>query len=102
MLLKHISCTQNITINVSRGLEVHIEKLLKKISNKNDFSKSNKLSDDNIVIFHKVSHKPVHLNQKQSHCLELLASGKSSKEIAIQMNISNRTVEDHIEKLMEI
>ena len=94
-------CSYSISTDDSK-LENHIEKTLKIILLKIDFSTVNKSSGDNLIIFHKILHTPVHLNQKQSNCLELLASGKSSKEIATIMNISNRTVDDHIEKLMGI
>lgn len=79
------------------NLEKHVEKTLKVLSQKN---KSDRREKDSMSIFHKKTHTPIHLNKKQSECLELLASGKSSKEIAMIMHISNRTVEDHIESLM--
>ena len=61
---------------------VPCEKSAKVILPKIDPSVVNESTSDNLVIFHKTLHTPVHLNQKQSNCLGLLASGKSSKEIA--------------------
>ncbi|WP_454781852.1 shikimate kinase [Legionella sp. WA2022007384] len=64
-------------------------------------SKSVKLNEKDIVLFHKVLHTPVHLSEQQALCLKLLAQGKSSKQIARHMNISYRTVEGTLAKTME-
>ena len=42
------------------------------------------------------------LSQQQEKCLRLLATGLSAKEIAIQLNISYRTVESYLARIREI
>src|SRR3990167_176466 len=92
----------SITIDTSDGnIEMQISQVIKKLDLKNAL-KTDNVTQDILIIFHKVSHKPVHLNQKQSECLKLLASGKTAKEIAAQMNLSNRTIEDYIEQLNQL
>lgn len=59
------------------------------------------LNEKDFIIFHKNSHVPVHLSDQQAICFKLLAQGKTSKEIAREMNISYRTVEGYIAKTME-
>ena len=59
------------------------------------------LDEKDYIIFHKSLHTPVHLSEQQALCLKLLAQGKSSKEIARDMNISHRTVENYIARTME-
>lgn len=82
-------------------LDKHIEKTMKIVHQKNNYFEKNPI-ENILVLFHKVTHKPIELNKKQSDCLVLLSSGKSSKEIANIMHLSSRTIEDHINKLMEI
>ncbi|TAK73455.1 MAG: LuxR family transcriptional regulator [Gammaproteobacteria bacterium] len=45
-------------------------------------------------IFHRGS--SIFLSEKQLHCLSLLTTGKTTKEIARNMKISIKTVEDHL------
>jgi len=40
---------------------------------------------------------PKNLTQRQEECLYYLAQGKTAKEIAIILNLSNRTVEHHLD-----
>ncbi|EKD70749.1 MAG: hypothetical protein ACD_46C00418G0001 [uncultured bacterium] len=94
------SATFSIDTNDS-DLDKHVLKTIKIVHQKNDYFEQNPV-EDILVIFHKTTHKPIELNKKQSECLILLASGKSSKEIANIMHLSSRTIEDHINKLMEI
>ena len=61
-----------------------------------------KLETKDKILFHKKTHVPVHLTQQQATSLKLLAMGKSSKEIARDMNISYRTIEGVIAKTMEL
>jgi LuxR family quorum-sensing system transcriptional regulator SolR len=42
----------------------------------------------------------IHLTQRQSQCLDCLLGGKSAKQIARILQISPRTVETHIAKIM--
>ena len=59
------------------------------------------LQKRDLIIFHKTSHTPVELTQQQARCLKLLSQGMSAKEIAKTMNISFRTVEGLIAKMIE-
>ncbi len=59
------------------------------------------LDEKDIIFFHKTERTPVHLSSQQAMCMKLLAQGRSSKDIARDMNISYRTVEGHIAKAME-
>lgn len=60
------------------------------------------LTKEDLVFFHKTDHGLVHLSEQQAMSLKLLAQGKTAKEIAKEMNISYRTVEDYIAKTMEL
>jgi DNA-binding CsgD family transcriptional regulator len=53
--------------------------------------------DDSYSIFH--NGKSIALTARQIHCLALLTVGKTTKEIAKDLNISAKTVEDHITAL---
>lgn len=83
------------------ALDEHVMKIVKLISQD---MHSNKIQIDkkDQMIFHKKSHAPIHLTEQQAVCLKLLAQGKSSKEMARDMDISYRTVEGYIAKVMEI
>lgn len=61
-----------------------------------------KLDKNDFILFHKNLGVPIHLSSQQAICLKLLAQGKTSKEIARDMNISYRTVEKYIARTMEI
>jgi DNA-binding CsgD family transcriptional regulator len=52
-----------------------------------------------LKLIHKGLHMPVHLSSQQAKCLLLLVKGKSAKEIALQMQLSHRTVEHYLEKI---
>jgi shikimate kinase len=85
------------------ALESHvaiIAKLIKQNIDQED--KDIYLDKSDINIFHKTLHIPIQLTNAQAKCLKLLAQGKSSKEIARELNISYRTVEGTIAKLMEV
>lgn len=85
------------------ALEKHVLSIVKAVTgdSKNPIKEST-LDAKKLIIFHKISHTPVHLSGKQADCLVLLADGKTSKEIADKMNLSYRTVEDYIAKITEI
>ena len=83
------------------ALEKHVVSI-ENIILKNKTTSEKFADSDDLVIFHKTKHTPVHLSAKQAQCLTLLADGKSSKEIAEIIHISHRTVEDYIAKNMEI
>lgn len=61
----------------------------------------NKLNDDSaesieLKLIHDGSNTAILLSQQQSKCLNLLARGKSTKAIALELHISPRTVESHL------
>lgn len=60
------------------------------------------LENSDLIQLHNETYESVHLTEQQAICLKLLAHGKSSKEIARDLDISYRTVEGHIAKLMEL
>jgi len=53
-----------------------------------------------LTFFHKTMHTPVQLGVQQALSLKYLAQGLSAKEIAREMNISFRTVEGTLAKVM--
>lgn len=96
----------SITINSDiHTFESHLARIITIVlESKHTTPVSNQISLDkkDIIFFHKTLHTPVHLSDQQATCLKLLAQGKTSKEIARDMNLSFRTVEDHIAKTMEL
>lgn len=85
------------------ALEEHVANIAKLVSHDiGQESKKMHLDKSDINIFHKTLHIPIQLTNAQARCLKLLAQGKSSKEIARELDISYRTVEGTIAKLMEI
>lgn len=85
-------------------LDTHVMSVIKAGKLDNEF----KLASDKInldksdyVVFHRKTHRPIELPQHQAICLKLLSQGKSSKEIANDLEISHRTVEGYIEKMMK-
>lgn len=83
------------------ALEMHVLRIVNIVLEANDkIHLEITLDKKDGVIFHKNLHTPVQLSDKQAKCLKLLAQGKTSKEIAPQMNMSYRTVEDYIAKMM--
>lgn len=59
------------------------------------------LEKKDYILFHRQLHILVHLSEQQAIYLKLLAQGKSAKEIAREIDVSYRTVEGTIAKLME-
>ena len=92
----------NLSINSDdSALEKHVLRIVNVILKSNDkIHMEVTLDKKDCVIFHKNLHTPVQLSDKQAKCLKLLAQGKTSKEIAHQMNLSYRTVEDYIAKMI--
>ncbi|MCW8386260.1 LuxR C-terminal-related transcriptional regulator [Fluoribacter dumoffii] len=91
----------SLTIDTNdNALEEHVSEALEHF--KTDQPKSIVLKEKDIVLFHKLSHSPVRLSEQQAVCLRLLAQGKSSKEIAKDMDISYRTVDGTLAKTMEL
>jgi shikimate kinase len=83
------------------ALEKHVLRIVNIVLESNDKKHPEiTLDKKDGVIFHKNLHTPVQLSDKQAKCLKLLAQGKTSKEIAHQMNMSYRTVEDYIAKMI--
>lgn len=85
-------------------LDKHVLNIIKLLEVETKLEQPNPLhlEKKELIMFHKKLHTPVHLPEQHAICLKLLASGKSSKEIARVMNISHRTVESYISKAMRL
>lgn len=96
--------TASISLDTDdNALEEHVLKTLKRVvENTTEKAKPISLNEKDMVLFHKATHLPMRLSEQQAVCLRLLAQGKSSKEIAREMNISYRTVEGTLAKTMEL
>ena len=94
----------SISINSDDGaLEEHVSSIIKMVLETDEYEQSAvKLDKNDSILFHKISHTPVRLPEQQAMCLKLLAQGKTSKEIARDINISYRTVEGNIANTMEL
>jgi len=84
-------------------IKQHVATIIKAVAPNEAACLSGKLKLDkrDQIIYHKITHEPVYISEQQALCLKLLASGKSSKEIAKHLKISYRTVEGYIAKAME-
>lgn len=95
----------NITINTDdNALDRHVETIIKH-ANLADLipeSPEIKLGKKDLVLHHYTTHQPVHLSKQQAICVKLLSQGKSAKEIAQELDISYRTVEGYLAKVMEL
>jgi len=60
---------------------------------------SSHFQNNGSVFLHKGTRQPLTLAPQQSKCLQLLLQGYSSKEIAIKLNLSYRTVEHYLQRL---
>lgn len=87
----------------SSDVNDHVLKIVHAISDENISVANEKIKLDrkDFILFHKTQYIPVHLSEQQARCLKLLAQGKSSKDIASKLNISHRTVEEYIAKIIE-
>jgi len=83
-------------------LEEHVNKIVTLASSDNISSADIKVNKKDKSLFHRQTHSLVELTNQQAVCLKLLAQGKSSKEIARDLDISHRTVEGNLAKVMEI
>jgi shikimate kinase len=86
------------------NLDKHVADIALNISETSSIAfPKNKIHLDrkDMVLFHKSLGTAIHLPEYQAICLKLLAQGKSSKEIARILDISHRTVEGYIAKLIE-
>ena len=95
----------NFSINSDdSALEKHVSSIVSIVleENNNTALKQVRLDKKDSIIFHKNLYVPIELSDKQAKCLKLLAQGKTSKEIGHQMNVSYRTVEDYIAKMIEL
>jgi shikimate kinase len=82
-------------------LEQHVDSIINSLAEL-PLKKSNVLLDKkDLVLFHKEQHTPVHLSKQQALYLRGLAQGKSAKEIAIEAQVSYRTVEGVLAIMME-
>lgn len=82
-------------------LDHHVALVMKHLPESQIASDQIVLEEKDIIFFHRTERTPVHLSAQQAMCMKLLAQGRSSKDIARDMNISYRTVEGHIAKAME-
>jgi len=57
------------------------------------------LSSKEIILPNRYTHKPVKLTSQQIKCLNLLALGKTNKQIAMLLNLSIRTVENYFDRI---
>jgi DNA-binding CsgD family transcriptional regulator len=55
-----------------------------------------------LKVIHKSLHQPVHLSHQQAKCLLLAVKGNSVKKIALEMQLSHRTVEHYLEKIRRL
>jgi len=96
----------DLTINSDdNALEEHVMRVMKIISNDQSIKNINKqvqLDERDLTFYHKKTHVLTRISDQQAICVKLLAQGKTSKEIAKEMNISYRTVEGHISNVMEL
>ena len=101
--LYHQAAQLIINSDNTTTLEEHTQCILDTISAEvKQVTLKSALNTQDITIFHKESHAPIHLSNQQALCLKLLAQGKSSKEIAREIHISYRTVEGTFAKVMEL
>lgn len=85
-------------------LHAHVETITNAVIGsqvQNESVRTIKLDRKDLILFHKKRYVPVHLSEQQARCLKLLAQGKTSKEIANDLNISYRTVEEYIAKTID-
>lgn len=96
----------SLTINSDdSALEKHVLRIINAVLEDKEIEgkvKQFKLDEKDLIYFHKKTHVPTRLSEQQALCLKLLAQGKTSKEIAQELNISYRTVEGHIANAMEL
>lgn len=96
----------DLTINSDdNALEEHVLRIIKAVSEDKEIDgmlNQLKLDEKDLIFFHKKTHIATRLSDQQALCLKLLAQGKTSKEIAQEINISYRTVEGHIANAMEL
>ncbi|CDZ78995.1 Shikimate kinase [Legionella massiliensis] len=86
------------------NVERHILNITKQLAGGSKVEGKNtliELETKDLILFHKQQHHPINLTEQQARCLKLLAKGKTSKEIALLLGISYRTVEGNLAKLME-
>lgn len=90
----------NISSDNSK-VDEHINDVIKFISVV-ESDKTKALDEKELTFFHKTLHTPVKLGAQQAMSLKYLAQGLSAKEIARNMQLSNRTVEGTLAKVMEL
>lgn len=83
------------------AIEKHIRTIIE-VSGATKGQNRNATRETGIVLFHRLLHTPVELSCQQTECLKLLAKGFSAKDIAKRRNISHRTVEGTLARIMEI
>jgi shikimate kinase len=87
------------------ALEEHVSTIIKTVLQDKEIKRVTnqlKLDEKDLIFFHRITHTLIHLSHQQAVCLKLLAQGRTSKEIAQEINISYRTVEGHIANTMEL
>lgn len=84
----------------NHALENHVQQIFDAVTVEQSVQSGKK--DTQLVLFHKIRHTPVKLSPQQTACVILLAQGMTAKEIAKSLNISFRTVEGTLAKVMDI
>lgn len=84
------------------ALDDHVSIIMKSISEDGLKKKVTELDARDLTFFHRILHTPVQLGNQQALCFKYLAQGLSAKEIAREMNLSFRTVEGTLAKVMEL
>jgi len=87
--------------NDLNGHESKVLEVLLKEGMVSEISEKIKLERKDFILFHKTKYTPLQLTEQQARCLKLLAEGKTSKEIGNKLNISYRTVEEYLAKIIE-
>jgi shikimate kinase len=94
-----------LTIQGDDGqLEEHTRTIIKAVFGSEtipDKTLKSSLEKKDFTVFHKKTHTKVDLTEQQALYLKLLAQGKTAKEIARELDVSYRTVEGTIAKLIE-
>jgi len=93
-----------IIINTNDNkLEQHIDIIKSSLENLDAHSNPEaKFENAELILFNKLTYKPIHLTKQQARCVKLLSQGKSSKEIGKELGLSYRSVETYLAKVMEL
>lgn len=76
-------------------LQINRDQFIKSLVNENG-------SENIFILFHKDNAKPIILAPQQMKCFKLLIAGLTAKEIAVQLNLSYRTVNHYLDRLRKV